>query len=457
MNSFLPSFENATIISAPYKYEPLIFFINSVKHLKSLSSGESQISNTLGQCYKLLNKYISGKEVFEDDITNVRAECKRLNVRGYRAEIQNTAKIIYDSVKFISIQDIILESVEFFILNNNEDRYGLLVDSAVQWQFILSLLQKADLQDFVYPILPKDAREQYFDSPIITFLPATWVPELITLPPSESLIFIHPKNSFINGVNTSIFKAPNNQSLDISIDGLQIKHNKAIPITSDQEFYYKFSAFYSDDMVDNSDVMSITHWEQPLLNVEIFDNQRETKVIECNKEYLVIDRDGKIKYSTFENNDQIQNIKYIVDRIDTSCLTSEDLKRRQNYMLEKWKKPLRDHPHIETLIRELEKRGAIKAKAVNIKNWSSPETIAPKCYEDYNAVLLYAGITDKYEIERFFEFARKRRGDSISEGHDKKIIGQEIVRDFLESLNCDALLKSEYQVQGIKFSLIALG
>lgn len=453
MNSFFPSFENSTIISAPYKYEPLIFFIHSVKHLKSLSSGESQISNTLDQCYKLLNKYISGKEVFEDDITSLREECKRLNVRGYRAEIRNTAKIIYDSVKFISTQDIILESIEFFILINNEDRYGLLVDSAVQWQFILSLLQKADLQDFVYPVLPKDAREQYFDSPIITFLPATWVPELITLPPSESLIFIHPMNSFINGVNTSIFMAPNNQSLDISIDGLQLKYNKAIPITSDQDF----SVFYSDDMVDNSDTMSIIHCEQPLLNVEFFDHQRETKVIECNKEYLVIDRDGKIKYSTFENSDQIQNIKYIVDRIDTSCLTSEDFKRKQNFMLEKWKKPLRDHPHIETLIKELEKRGSIKAKAINIKNWSSPETIAPKYYEDYNAVLLYAGITDKYEIERFIEFARERRGDSISEGHDKKIIGLEIVREYLESLKSDALLKSEYQIQGIKFSLIALG
>ncbi|MCH7384418.1 hypothetical protein MMP71_11190 [Acinetobacter dispersus] len=457
MNSFFPSFEKSTIISAPYKYEPLIFFINSVKHLKSLSSGESQISITLDQCYKLLNKYISGKEVFEDDITNVREECKRLNVRGCRAEIQNTAKIIYDSVKFISTQDIILESIEFFILNNKEDRYGLLTDSAVQWQFIFSLLQQADLQEFVYPIFPKDAREQYFDSPIITFLPATWIPELITLPPSESLIFIHPKNSFINGVNTSIFKAPNNQSLDISTDGLQLKQSKLISITSSQEFYSKFSAFYSDDMVGNSDVTSITHCEQPLLNVEFFDYQQEVKVIECNKEYLVIDRDGKIKYSTFENNDQIQNIKYIVDRIDTSCLTSEDLKRKQNYILEKWKKPLRDHLHIEILIKELEKRGAIKAKAVNIKYWSRPETIAPLSYEDYKAVLLYAGITDKYEIERFFEFARKRRGDSISEGHDKKIIGLEIVREFLESLKIDALLKSEYQIQGIKFSLIALG
>lgn len=457
MNYFLPSFENATIISAPYKYEPLIFFINSVKHLKSLSSGESQISNTLGQCYKLLNKYISGKEIFEDDITNVRAECKRLNVRGYRAEIQNTAKIIYDSVKFISTQDIILESMEFFILNNNEDRYGLLVDSAVQWQFIRSLLQKADLQDFVYPILPKDAREQYFDSPIITFLPATWVPELITLPPSASLIFIHPKNSFINGVNTSIFKAPNNQSLDISIDGLQLKHNKAIPITSDQEFYSKFSAFYSDEMVDNSDVMSIIHWEQPLLNVEIFDNQRETKVIECNKEYLVIDKDGKIKYSSFENSDQIQNIKYIVDRIDTSCLTSEDLKRKQNLIMEKWKKPLRDHPYIDGLIKELEMLGAKRASIVNIKNWYNPNNIAPGNFEDYKSVLSFAGVRDKQEVEKFFEFARKRRGDSISEGHDKKIIGQEIVRDFLESFKGDVLLKSEYQIQGIKFSLIALG
>ncbi|MEB4802149.1 hypothetical protein QR556_14400, partial [Acinetobacter soli] len=126
-------------------------------------------------------------------------------------------------------------------------------------------------------------------------------------------------------------------------------------------------------------------------------------------------------------------------------------------IMEKWKKPLRDHPHIEILAKELEKRGAIKASIQNIKNWSDPERIAPQNYEDYRAVLSFAGITDKNEIERFFGLARKRRGDSISEGHDKKIIGQEIVREYLENIKNDGPLNSEYQIQGIQFSLITLG
>lgn len=457
MNSFFPSFESATIISIPYKYEPLIFFINSLKHLRAISSGEAQISIVLDKSTRLLNKFISAKEVFEDDLKNIRDACRCLKVKGYRAEITNTAKIIFDSVKFIDINDIIIDTLESFILNNSEDMYGLLVESIDQWNFISSLLQKNDLYEFVQPIFPKTAREQYFDIPIITFLPAYWIPELIILPPSEKFILIHPENLSINGINTSIFKAPNNQSLEITIDNLNLKKNQAISVKSSQEFYSKFSAFFCDEMINNSDASSLISDEQPLLSIEILDHHSKARFIECNKEYLVIAKDGKIKYSTFENNEQIQDIRYIVDRIDTSCLTSEDLKRKQNLIMEKWKKPLRDHPHIEKLIKELERRGAIKASVQNIKNWYDPENIAPRSYEDYKAVLLFAGITDKHEIERFFEFARKRRGDSISEGHDKKSIGLEIVREYLESIKKDELLDTHYQVQGIQFTLIALG
>lgn len=457
MSSFFPSFESTTIISIPYKYEPLIFFINSIKHLKAISSGEAQISLVLDQSTRLLNKFISAKEVFEDDLNNVRDTCRHLKVKGYRAEITNTAKIIFDSVKFIDIKDIIIETLESFILNNTEEMYGLLVESIDQWNFISSLLQKNDLHEFVQPIFPKIAREQYFDTPIITFLPAHWIPELIILPPSEKFILVHPENTFINGFSTSIFKAPNNQSLEITTDNLNFKKSEAISVKSSQEFYSKFSAFFCDEMISDSDTSSLISYEKPLLSIEILDHHRKAKFIECNKEYLIIAKDGKIKYSSFENNEQIQDIKYIVDRIDTSCLTSEDLKRKQNLIMEKWKKPLRDHPHIEILAKELEKRGAIKASIQNIKNWFDPERIAPQSYEDYRAVLSFAGITDKNEIERFFGLARKRRGDSISEGHDKKIIGQEIVREYLENIKNDGPLNSEYQIQGIQFSLITLG
>lgn len=82
MNSFFPNFENTTIISAPYRYEPLIFFINAIKHLQSIHSGEYQISTVLDQCYLLLNKFISAKEIFEDELTKIRDACKGLRIKG---------------------------------------------------------------------------------------------------------------------------------------------------------------------------------------------------------------------------------------------------------------------------------------------------------------------------------------------------------------------------------------
>ncbi len=456
MNSFFPHFESTTITSMPYKYEPLDFFINKINILRSISSGETQISTVLDQSIRLLNKYISAKEVFEDDLKNLRESCKGFRGKGYRAEVIRAVKDIFDSVKFIDTKDIIVETLENFILNNLEDSYGLLIESVDQWNFISSLLQKNDLHEFIQPIYSRTEREQYFEIPVITFLPAYWIPQLLVLPPAEKFILIHPENSSINGVNNSIFKAPDNQSLEVTIDNFYVKKNKAISVKSSQEFYSKFSEFFSDKIVNKSDMSSLISYEQPLLSIEILDNKGKSKFIECNKEYLVIAKDGKIRYSTFENNEQIQDIIYIVDRIDASCLTSEDLKRQQNLIMEKWKKPLRDHPHIHKLIKELERQGAIKASIQNIKNWYDPDNIAPRTYEDYMAVLSFSGITDKQEIERFFDFARKRRGDSISEGHDKKSIGLEIVREYLEGIKKEDLLKTHYQVQGIQFSLIAL-
>jgi hypothetical protein len=455
MNSFFQNFEKSTIVSIPYKHDPIIFFIDSVKRLQAMSSGEEQISFVLNQCFQLLNKFISARKIIEDDITKTRKACETL--KYYRSEIRNAAKDIFGSIRFIDINNIIIETLENIIINNNNEMYGLLVESNDQWEFMFEMIRKNGLHEFLKPVFTKTAREQYFDIPIITFLPANWISGLVTLPPSEKFILIHPENIFINGFNTFIFKAPNDQSLEITTDNLNLKRSEVISVKPSQEFYLKFSASFCDEMIIDSATSSLISCEQPLSMIEVVDSKREFKFIECNKEYLVIDKDGKIKYSSFENSDQIQTIKYIVDRIDTSCLTSEDLKRKQNIIMEKWKKPLRDYPHIDGLIKELEMLGAKRASIVNIKNWYNPNNIAPGNFEDYKSVLSFAGVRDKQEVDKFFELARKRRGDSISEGHDKKIIGQEIVRDFLESFKSDVVLKSEYQIQGIKFSLIALG
>ncbi len=455
MNLYFPNFEDTTIISIPYKYDPLTLFINSIRHLKTTSSGESQISIVLNQCDLLLKKFISAKEIFNEDSTKTRDTC--MTLRSYRPEISNTAKTIFNSIKFININTIIQECLEHLILNNSDNRYGLLVESTHQWDFIHSLLLERGLNEFVQPIFRKTAREQYFDFPIITFLPSTWIPELITLPPTKKFILIHPENFFMHGAQSSFFKAPNNKPIEITTENFQFSKDQSITITVCQEFYTKCPEYNSDLLISNFDKDPYINYDQPLLTVEFIDKSRKAQFIECNKEYLVISKDGKVRFSTFENEEQVQSIRYIVNNIDSSCLSSEDLRLKQNSIMEKWKKPLRDHPHIETLVKELEKKGAIKANITNVKHWYDPNRIAPGSHEDYKAVLSFAGITDKHEVDRFFEFAKKRRGDSISEGHDKRVIGQEIVREFLESIKHDDVLSSQYHVQGIQFSLIALG
>ncbi|MCK0914086.1 hypothetical protein BFR85_013640 [Acinetobacter pittii] len=125
--------------------------------------------------------------------------------------------------------------------------------------------------------------------------------------------------------------------------------------------------------------------------------------------------------------------------------------------MEKWKNPLRQYSDIDLLVKKLKKLGAKKATPQNVKNWSNLENIAPRDHNDYKAVLLLAGITDSEEIERFFDFARKRRGVAISDGYYQKNIGLEIVREYLENIKNSESLDLVHQVQGIKFLLIPLG
>lgn len=71
-------------------------------------------------------------------------------------------------------------------------------------------------------------------------------------------------------------------------------------------------------------------------------------------------------------------------------------------------KPLRDHPHIHKLIKELEGKEQLK-QVSKISKIGMTQTISLQELMRIMAVLSFSGITDKQEIERFFDFARKRR------------------------------------------------
>lgn len=457
MSSFFADFERATIFSVPYKYEPLILFVKSIKQLNALSSGESQISIVLEQSIKLLNKIISVKKIDEEETQALKQSCKRLRIRGYHSEIMNVAKIISDMIDFIKVDQIIITALEELVLNNNEDIYGLLVESENQWNDIFPLLHENELHTFIRPIFIKDIREKYFDIPVITFIPSKWISQLIILPFTEFLYVIHHVGSYIFGVNSSILTSPNGKSIEISFENYNLVKNELINIKSDEDFYSKYSLFYHDDFIIESDDTSLISMDNHDFKLEILDKNNKIQRLDYNKEYLVITKDNKIKYSTFENGDQFNNIKYIVSEIDTSFLSSDDFKRHQNLIMEKWKKPLRECSDIDLVIKKLNKLGAKRATPANVKNWSNLENIAPREHDDYKAVLLFSGITDSEEIERFFDFARKRRGVAISDGYYQKNIGLEIVREYLENIKSSEEFELVHQVQGIKFSLIPLG
>lgn len=312
MSSFFADFERVTIFSVPYKYEPLILFVKSIKELKKLSSGESQISIVLEQSIKLLNKIISVKKINEEEIQTLKKSCKRLRVRGYHSEIMNVAKIISDMTDFIKIDQIIINTLEELILNNNEDIYGLLVESENQWNDILPLLKENELHIFLRPILIKDIREKYFDIPIITFIPLKWISGLIVLPFTECFYVVHHVDSFIWRVDSSIFIAPNGNPIETSSENYNLVKNDLINIKSSKEFYSKYSLFYDNDLTIESDTSSLIIVDDYNYKLEIRDKNNEIQHIEYNKEYLIVTKDNKIKYSIFENDDQLINVKYIV-------------------------------------------------------------------------------------------------------------------------------------------------
>ncbi|MCP0910764.1 hypothetical protein [Acinetobacter pseudolwoffii] len=200
----------------------------------------------------------------------------------------NVAKIISDMIDFIKVDQIIITALEELVLNNNEDIYGLLVESENQWNDIFPLLHENELHTFIRPIFIKDIREKYFDIPVITFIPSKWISQLIILPFTEFLYVIHHVGSYIfwGGLFNSYFS--NGKSIEISFENYNLVKNELINIKSDEDFYSKYSLFYHDDFIIESDDTSLISMDNHDFKLEILDKNNKIQRLDYNKEYLVI-------------------------------------------------------------------------------------------------------------------------------------------------------------------------
>lgn len=453
MNNFFGDFDQIKINFIPYQYQPLSLFFNEIYKITNLTREEYEINNILEKIKKIINYYVVGKEVFEQEINDIRNLCKRYLSRS---DLIESAKIIYKVISYIDPKAIMVESLEKLILLNSFNQYGLIVENEKQWKYISELLKNSGLLDFLQPIFKSQAREKYFDIPIVTFFPVSWVYEIIVQPISENIFFIQPEFSYKLKRSKVNFKAPDNSSIEVESEGLDFIQGSLINIGACNEFNSKFIL---KNNYENLNILNdfFDNQEKPLYYIEFIDKFGNMHYLEYNKQYITISNKNEIEVCVFDNEDQINQVRYIIKDIDTSNLTSEKIKHAKNIIMEKWKKPLRDYYDLNKLVVELKKLGSIKATPQNVKNWYSRDTIAPRCIEDYRAVLLFSGINNNKEIERFLEMAKKLRGDSISDGYERKVIGQEFIIDYLSKINSYDNLENSLDIDGIFFSIVALG
>lgn len=442
-----------------YGYKPLDTFVYAIQQFINENYDDSHSQVLIKTAKKILNFYLTGKPVPNDIISNLKILC-----RGKRTA---TTRILNNVIKHIDISHIVSECLEYLVLYNMSDKLGLIIESDVQWDFMYSLIQKRELNDFIVPISKRDIREKYFDFPVMTFLPASWIPELIILPPSERFFLITPSFRKSVSADSLFFKAPNNSSLEISNNQIKTIYHKMMQLNGTDEYRKEFvetslpnNAPASGLNLQDFDIDELgkdDKYKYSIRLLDLVDVNGSDIYLESNKSYICISKKGDVGFKTFENEYQFNNIDYVVNNIDATLITEAEFKRAQNSIMEKWKQVLRNSISNPALSIKLRGFGATRANPQNIRNWADPDRIAPANNDDFRAVLKFSGITNEADIRRYFTLAREKRSESISLGHRKSILAQEIIRDFLiEKVGENSLLEKEYTIHGIKINITKL-
>jgi hypothetical protein len=442
-----------------YEYEPINVLMHAIIKFTNENYEDDHSKELLKAAKTLLNLYLSAKPIPDDIPIRLKKLCS-----DKRTEV---TKIINNIIKHIDHSYIISECLEYLVLSNSFNKLGLLFESEVQWDFIYSQIKKRELDSFIIPISKKNLREKYFNFPIITFLPASWIPELITLPPSENFFLIAPSMKSNSLIDHVFFKAPNNSSIEVSNDKIETIHHKTMLLADTDEFQKEFVESvaveppsiidFNADFFDIDELNSAEKYTYAIRLLDLVDARGKALQLEANKSYVCISKSGIVNTLSFENEYQFNNMDYIVNDIDTTSVTEIDIKGARSSIMEQWKRNLRNCLSDPTLPKKLKALGAKRANHQNIKNWGDPERIAPANNEDFIAVLKFSGITNEQDINTFFQLARKTRSESISFGHKRSDQTQEIIKQFLSSkISENSILEREYKIHGIKINITKL-
>jgi hypothetical protein len=443
MSNYFSEFESTSIYLHQYKYEPLTIFLKSYSEIKLSASNNSIHYELAKHCKSVVHNFIAGKAPDTDLIHKVKELCRSTRTA--------TTKSIHNSVKYLNFNDICFELIENFYIENEVSEINCYVESVEQWYTLSQHIVRADLEGIFKPVFKNDLTYKFFEKPILFILPPHWVSTTLVLPPASILHFIYPTAFDFQVFNNKAITSNSGQSIEFMPAKLDVKRNvlELDPPIEFSELFKQKKESYEENQTLHDDFEEFNY--DSINTLTIKHKNGETNLL-SQKKYLVVDNESNLKFTSFENQSELKNIKYVVSSLDYSRASNKSLMDEQFELMEVWKKPLRDSVNNYELCKKLKHLGSEKANLQNVKNWYAADRIAPRGEYDYRAVLKYAGIFDEEEIKKYFYLAYKQRGTSISVGHKRAYLAGEIVRRHIgKYIETGKQLIGTHHISGIQF------
>lgn len=443
--SYFSNYDSVKINLNRCNYEPLVIVLSAFRELKETQSLDSLHAEIYKFSKKVINRFISGKKASYEDIDYIKKLCRQKGT--------NTCRALYRSIEFVDFTLINSQILESFYMIHDFEHVHIFVDSLEDWKIHEEVISQLELQNIFSPVYKEELRNKYFNSPILFFALPYWLESTLIIPPSNELHFIYPL-SFDYQIRDSNYLTSNSgKSLELISINTEIKKN-LVKIEPIAEFYDRFprELVLAEDISVSLEGVSNEFERDPIRTLNV--NTTSNNELIAHKMYLTIMLDDSLTFSSFETESDLDEVKYVVSSIDDSGANNKSLLQEQMAIMEVWKKPLRDSLNRVSLIRQLKNLGAEKASEQNIKNWADPSRIAPRGDNDFRAVLKFAGIHNEEQIKNYFYLAYKQRGNSISLGHKRAYLVNEIVkRNIQEKIVHEGVLAGEFFSHGIKFQI----
>ncbi len=429
LTSPLCEFTTPTIKFVNIRYAPLDEYIRVLDLLRADCEQDDLRHSVFKKFKQILSRILSGLPLKNEELEDTLRFCKQTRLNH---QFLANPRTLYQLVKFIEIKKIISKSITT-IFESEIKEVAIFCKDIEQWEFIRALVDEHE-RDFIYPVYRTNIRRNFINGPLLIIAPSYWISDFLKYPSAETVYVIQPYSIGIPELKMDLFNCNgvvdiglvNTSAISTSIKELNIEacdeYKKRGIITPIEE---PFSIPRMEEMLGTLSLITCK---------EVIGQDNNVSYIQTNKTYITISYDGVVENKIFDENDNFNGTSYIVKNIDYSKMSHEDVSQEYRNQMDKWKKPLRDYYRPYELPHLLKDLGAKKANENNIKYWTKGNSIAPKAREDFLAVLNFANINNKEEIETFLKLAKNMRSNSISLGHKKADVAKEIIKKTIMSI-----------------------